>query len=155
MIKWVWLQNFSQKYTIKHPPMYVNDYMPSHLLCSPLSLFLSLSSTLPLSPTPPLSLMHTIVRPSIGEPLPQQNHTLEIGGTLSLPVVVTGVTPPTIITWRNSSTELSNNSRVTIDASGGLTVTGVTLFDRGNYTLNVSNVGGNLIKWFSLFVSCE
>ena len=98
--------------------------------------------------------MHAIVRPSIGEPLPQQNHTLEVGGTLSIPVVVTGVPPPTI-TWRNSSTELSNNSRVTIDASGGLTVTGVTLYDRGNYTLNASNVGGNLIEWFSLFVPCE
>ena len=150
MIKRAWLQNFSQRYTIKHPPMYVNDYMPSHLLCSPLSLFLSLSSTLPLSPTPPLSLMHTIVRPSIGELLPQP---LEVGGTLSIPV--TGVPPPTIITWRNSSTELSNNSRVTIDASGSLTVTGVTLYDRGNYTLNVSNIGGNLVKWFSIFVSCE
>ena len=130
--------------------MYVNDYIPSHLLCSPLSLFLSLSSTLPLSPTPPLSLMHTIVRPSIGELLPQP---LEVGGTLSIPV--TGVPPPTVITWRNSSTELSNNSRVTIDASGSLTVTGVTLYDRGNYTLNASNIGGNLVKWFSIFVSCE
>ena len=99
--------------------------------------------------------MHTIVGPSIGEPLPQQNRTLEVGDTLSFPVVITGVPPPTIIAWRNSSTELFNNSRVTIDASGGLTVTGVRLYDRGNYTLNVSNIGGNLVKWFSLFVPCE
>ena len=121
------------------------------MYCLPISL--SLSPSLPLS-LPPSLPTHDIVAPSIGEPAPQQNHTLEAGGTLSIPVVVPGVPLPTI-TWRNSSTELSNNSRVTIDGSGGLTVAEVTLFDRGNYTLNASNVGGNLIEWFSLFVPCE
>ena len=119
-----------------------------------LSFSLSHPLSLSLSHSPSLSYMHTTVRPIIGEPLPQQNRTLEVGGTLSIPVVVTGVPPPTI-TWRNGSTELFNNRQVTIDASGDLTVTEVTLFDRGNYTLNASNVGGNLIEWFSIFVPCE
>ena len=72
-----------------------------------------------------------------------------------IPVIVDGVPSPTI-TWRNGSIELVNgSSRIGISDTGALTVTGVMQDDRGNYSLSLSNIGGNLIRYFSVFVPCE
>ena len=70
------------------------------------------------------------------------------------PMSIAGVPTPTI-TWRNSSTELVDGGRVDISDTGSLTVTGITSYDRGNYSLNLTNIGGNLVRYFSVFVPCE
>ena len=72
-----------------------------------------------------------------------------------IPVIVGGAPSPTI-TWRNDSTELLNGSgRVSVSDTGALTVTGVTQYDRGNYSLSLSNTIGDLTRSFSVFVPCE
>ena len=57
--------------------------------------------------------------------------------------------------WRNSSKELMDGGRVDISDTGSLTVTGITSRDRGNCSLNLTNIGGDLIRYFSVFVPCE
>ena len=57
--------------------------------------------------------------------------------------------------WRNSSKELMDGGRVDISDTGSLTVTEIASYDRGNYSLNLTNIGGNLIRYFSVFVPCE
>ena len=120
----------------------------------PLSLSLSLSLSPPLHPLP-LSHTYTTEAPSIQDPVPEQNHTVQIDSTLTIPVIVDGVPSPTI-TWRNDSTELvDGSSRVGVSDTGALTVTGVMQYDRGNYSLSLSNIGGNLTRYFLVFVPCE
>ena len=123
-----------------------------------LSFSLSLSLSLPLSHSPypsPLSHTHTTEAPSIRDPVPEQNRTVQIDETLMIPVTVDGVPSPTI-TWRKDSTELIDGSgRVSVSDTGALTVIGVTQYDRGNYSLSLSNTGGNLTRYFSVFVPCE
>ena len=119
-----------------------------------LSLSLSLFHSLSHSHSP-LSHTHITEAPSIQEPIPEQNHTIQRGETLAIPVIVDGVPSP-IITWRNDSTELVDGSgRVGISDTGALTVSGITQYDRGNYSLSLSNIGGNLTRYFLVFVPCE
>ena len=129
---------------------------PSPSLSLSLSFFLSFflpSLLLSFLPSSLPSLTHTtVVAPSIQE-LPPKNRTVSIDDTLTIPVRVAGVPTPTI-SWRNSSTDLVNSSRVVISDTGSLTVTGVKSYDRGNYSLNLTNVGGYLIRYFSVFVPC-
>ena len=80
---------------------------------------------------------------------------MEIDRALTIPVMVDGVPSPNI-TWRNGSTELINGSgRVGISDTGALTVSRVTQYDRGNYSLSLSNIAGNLTRYFLVFVPCE
>ena len=118
----------------------------------------SLSFSLTLIPSlfPPPSHTHTTEAPSIQDPVPEQNRTVQQDETLTIPVIVQGGVPSPTITWRRDSTELVNGSgRVSISNTGALTVTGVTQNDRGNYSLGLSNTGGSLTRYFSVFVPCE
>ena len=77
-----------------------------------------------------------------------------VGGSLMIPVVVAGVPTPTV-TWRNRSMELMDGDHIDISDTGSLTVSELTSYDRGNYSLNVTNIGGTRVFTFSVFVPCE
>ena len=97
---------------------------------------------------------HITVSPSIDDPQPMAEYTVQLLGDISIPLTAAGRPFPDI-TWRNGSTVLTNGSRITINSAGSLTVTDVTLYDRGNYSLTLSNIDGSLTRKFSVFVPCE
>ena len=51
--------------------------------------------------------------------------------------------------------ELMNNSRASISSTGALTVTGMMPYDSGEYSLNITNIGGTRMAIFSVFVLCK
>lgn len=73
---------------------------------------------------------------------------------LVIPINVTGWPFPTI-EWRNGTQPLMNNSRVTIGSTGSLTVNCLMPYDRGYYSLTLSNSVQTTTTYYLIFIQCE